>query len=704
MGRLLLNLSCIILLISPVSSSGNFLFSSVLSQFITTFPNYKVFVAVANFAQDNRKKNVWIDKLESFLSSNVIFRSGGVTNLYLESSNNFSNIPIPRLPRTLSEPLHLVILLLPEGLPDKRYETILNKRLNLPLLNPPTIRNADKYVLISKLKYLKSLYERNVIRALKYKLFLTHSVMESGGGESITLSQLCFYCSTQEKQFTYKSSLEQKTTEWPRVSKEEYFPDLQSNYFGFTLRVSSTDKMEGDLEFAVDPRSGKTYGRRGVFAAAMYHLASGLNFTAELYRSTAGASTGHRLPNGTWVGSVGDVFNGEASFCMLCGMSYNRHFIVEICSPVTYEYIRFAIGPSEKLYTWQAIFWPFNGDLWISLFITICVITLCTFLFFKVAVNNSSWNIFTVTQYFGRIFIEQSQDLPEGLPQSIRITMGFWLLFALVGTTLYRAKMVTFMTFPVYEQKPGSYHELIHSKYEIEFHYFPNIAYNSFKSSTNPIMVEVFQKMLKQPDPVKCLQHTLSSRSVCIMFTSVHDDTISRNMSDRFGQSPIRTSSDYAFMFTPGISSQKRADFTPNFRKILQTSLQMGLNEWWTRSDAYHLLKLKNMWIKSLPPGGNHTGIFQYDAGDDDVLHLKHLKGAFTVLISGLLVAAALFILEQSGSILGRFRIVQERKFPSGLTKIVRILPVFTISKDLQVNDSYDMTPQTSQSLSGWFT
>lgn len=335
-------------------------------------------------------------------------------------------------------------------------------------------------------------------------------------------------------------------------------------------------------------------------------------------------------------------------------MSYNRHFIVEICSPVTYEYIRFAIGPSEKLYTWQAIFWPFTGSLWAGLLATAFVTILCSFLFLKFQDNHSTWSIVSVSQYFARIFIEQSQDIPYGLPESIKIVLGFWLLFALVGTTIYRAKMVTFMTFPVFEHTPDTYDELIHSNYQIEFHYFPNIAYNSFKTSTNPVTMEVFQKMLKQPDPIKCLQHTLASKSVCIMFTSVHEDMVNRNMSDRFGQSPIRSSSQYAFMFTPGISSQKRADFTPNFRQILQTSLQMGLNEWWERSDAYFLLKQKNAWIKNLPNEGNRTGVFQYDAGDsDDVMHLRHLTGAFTVLIGGWVFALGMFLSEHHPKIFG---------------------------------------------------
>lgn len=648
-----------------------------LSKFIEKkfHPSIKILLL---FDKSSTNSTFWLDTIESIASlREVTSISGGVaTNSFRLTVDEFnsSSLTIPRPTKVISnegdDPIlfHLVLLILPSGLPTPESERKLHERLNLPLLDPPTIRNFDKYVIITEDKALDSLYSTVLIRRLKFKLFLTESEIDG----SPSLRQFCFHCPNPEVVLE------------PRNIKNElnYFPDFQLNYFGYPLRASSTDKMGGDLEFAeqVTPDGRKrTIAKRGVFASAMYHLASGLNFTPEPYPSSPGGATGHALPNGTWVGAVGDVYNGVASFCMLCGMSYNRHFIVEICSPVTYEYIRFAIGPPEKLYSWQAIFWPFDGLLWLAIAGVTALTTVISTILLRVTKSNSSWNAFKVFQYLIRIFIEQAEELPDHLPLSMELLVTVWLMFSLIGATLYRAKMVTFMTFPLFEKTPETYEELVepNSKYEIEFHYFPNIAYNSFKSSTNPVIVATFQKMLKQPDPIKCLQHTLSSKSVCIMFTSVHEDLISRNMSDRFGVSPIRSSSNWAFMFTPGISSQKRAEFTENFRKILQTSLAMGLNEWWQRSDAYLVLKMKNNWVKSIPPGGDRSGVFQYgDGGSDDVLRFKHLKGAFGVLLGGLLTALGFFFGEQGTALAsGKKRKKIKKKWgkPMALIRVTKV-------------------------------
>lgn len=327
--------------------------------------------------------------------------------------------------------------------------------------------------------------------------------------------------------------------------------------------------------------------------------------------------------------------------------------VVDIVSAVTYEYVRFAIGPPAKLYTWEAIWWPFDTGLWLAIIVTTLAVIFSSYLFLKYNVEHRkpnespSWDIYSAFQYYLRIFIEQSDDLPAFLPQTIRIVIAFWLLFALIGTNIYRAKMVTFMTFPILEHLPQNFDELVASDYQIEFHYFPNIAYNSFRLSSNPVLHSVFVKLIKEPDPVKCMQHTITSKSVCIMFTSVHEDTVNRNMSDRFGQSPVKAAPGYAYLFSPGIVLEKMADIYENFKWILSNSLQMGLNEYWQKTDSFLLIKQKNAWIKSIPLDGDKSGVFQYDYGSsDDVLHLKHLKGAYVVWSTGLLVAVIAFVVE----------------------------------------------------------
>ncbi len=196
---------------------------------------------------------------------------------------------------------------------------------------------------------------------------------------------------------------------------------------------------------------------------------------------------------------------------------------------------------------------------------------------------------------------------------------------------------------------PDTYSELISSDYEIQFHYFPNIVYNSFKLSPSRIIHTTFLKMIKEPDPIKCLQRTLTHKSVCIIWTSAHDDTVNRNLSDKFGYSPIRSSNDFAFLFTPGIVLEKFADSEENFKWILCNSLEMGLNLWWKRSDAYALLKLRNEWFNQLKDDERReVNAFRHKHDDEsrDVLKFNHLKGASVIFIGGLTIACLAFLVE----------------------------------------------------------
>lgn len=548
-----------------------------------------------------------------------------------EFSCQFGRPSVSTLPMT-----QVVIILAPFSI-NSEYEQLLHSTLNLPLQNPSVAKNLDKFIIVTK-NQLNSehLYSLNFIQKLKYKIFLI--------GHTPIISQFCLHCQQKVKHL----QLSNQSTFSNELSLSQIYPDFQRNYFGYTLKASATDKMFAHFQYSKNPSTGKWSGKRGVFNFVLNNLAAGLNFTPEIYPASGGGATGTRLPNGTWIGSVGDVYIGNASFCMLCSMGLERHTVVDMASPVTFEYIRFAIGPSEKVYTWQSIFWSFDKILWLAMLIVTIITVLFGYLFLRLNRTDCQWTAQTLAQYFGMVFVEQSDTIPVSLPESVRITLGFWLLFALVTSTAYKAKMVGFMTFPVMEQPPNTYKELVKSNYEIQFHYFPSIVYNSFQLSPNPVLHATFEKMLKEPDLIKCLKRVITASSVCITWTSALDDMINRNLSDKFGRSPIRSSAGYAFLFTPGIVLEKMADNEVNFKWILGNCLEMGLNYWWKQMDSQDLLQKRNKWMNQMEGRDREKFVFKYGDADEngDGLKLKHLKGAMAVWGTGIMFSVVVAILE----------------------------------------------------------
>lgn len=651
---------CSLLLIITRSSADSPSFTFISDLISGSFSQCKLFVIYFDTSEKKSIGSIWHDNFETIISlKNIISKSAGVTNIDLKIENEvlstkaalkpFEPLVRQRPVRTIHAPenCHVVLLILPTCLPRKSgAEEMLNHQLNLPLLNPTTFRNQDKFLIIAKSSCIKSLHSIEVIKRLKYKLFMSSDEISN---KSLHLYQYCNHCLNKETILNEQF-----------VRDNNYFPDFQHNYFRSVLKVSATDKLPGLLEIETDSKTGVNFPKRGVYAMALSHLAKGLNFTWELHRSSGGGSTGHPLKNGTWLGTVGDIHNGKVDFGIVCGMTLIRHPIVELCATITFEYISYAVGPRARVYTWKAIFWPFTGFLWFGMIVSTVLVIIFSFILLKCSPEqNSSWSFLSVAQYYPRVFIEQADDLPVDLSQSVKIILGFWLMFALIGSTVYRAKMVGFMTFPVLESQPETFDELAKSKYDIQFHYFGNVAYNTFKTSTSPTYMTIFQKMNRQPNPLKCLKSTMNEKkpSSCILFGCVYEELKNRNLSDKFGQSPIRISPNYGFMYTPGVLHKKKADFSPNFKWILQNSMQMGLNQQWEKSDMNSLLIMRNIWLRRLSPPEKSNYTFEYNFKSSDVLHLENLKGAFSVQLAGIFLATLLFIGERIKAIwVGRKR------------------------------------------------
>lgn len=58
--------------------------------------------------------------------------------------------------------------------------------------------------------------------------------------------------------------------------------------------------------------------------------------------------TGHVLDNGTFVGTTGDVYNGEADIGLMVATTYFRFPFIEFCATINFAYMGFVIGNLHK--------------------------------------------------------------------------------------------------------------------------------------------------------------------------------------------------------------------------------------------------------------------------------------------------------------------------------------------------------------------
>ncbi|CAL8142324.1 unnamed protein product [Orchesella dallaii] len=605
----------------------------------------------------------WIDELTSLTAnSHLNLQINGLTISAIKPAavnTSDSNKNQYQQPKTIqhSRRCSVVIMVINTKLFSSSEEHGLQSASVFPLFTPPTIRNRDKYLLLTEDRLLESLYNSKFIKGLKFKLVLELKPPVNCDASKMSCSDF----KISVKRFCqYGLCTNASYIETVNLTVSDIFPDHEKNYFGYTLRLSTTTKVPQLLELGIKDDNGeKVYiAKRGLYATVLKELSSKLNFTYEIVPSSGGGSTGHILPNGTVVGIVGDTYRGIVDFGFMAAITFQRFPYAEFCAPINFAYLGFATGPPKKSYTWKAIVWPFNLSMWFCVILT--VIISAKFLSFtwntdyRIVIPGSTDEAMRSRMrmsYIGGIafavrgLLEQCAELRSGIRLPFKSFLICWLLFSLVCSTLYRSKMVSLLTFPVYGRVPKSFDELATKKdFAIDFHYFGNVGYAYFKSSTNPSFVEIFQRMGKEPSPLKCLQRTLTDKSACIIFIVTFDELLHRNLSDQYGQSPLKFTPHNGAFFPAGVIHEYKAPLSFNFQSILFPAMETGLIPLWQQEDLNKILEDKNRWQKANKVDVN--ALWGEERSDDDALRVRNLQGAFLIIVVGLASSIIAFFME----------------------------------------------------------
>jgi len=255
--------------------------------------------------------------------------------------------------------------------------------------------------------------------------------------------------------------------------------------------------------------------------------------------------------------------------------------------------------------------------------------------------SNKIWEYVVAASYLIRALLEQCPELPKyGNSVSFKTFLTFWLMFSLVISTVYRSKMVSLLTFPTLEHVPVNFDELALDKdFAVDFHYFGNVD-TYFSSKMRPSYKKILDRMGREPDPVICMDRTIREKSACITFILTYKETLYRNLSDQYGNSPLNFVPDGA-VFRAGMIHQHNAPLSSNFKFLLATAMETGLIPFWEQSDLIEGLNNKNRWQKM-----NNIEGLTWDSGNDSILHVRNLQGPFVILILGLIVAIFAFVVE----------------------------------------------------------
>ncbi|CAL8072510.1 unnamed protein product [Orchesella dallaii] len=468
---------------------------------------------------------------------------------------------------------------------------------------------------------------------------------------SISLKTSCPYCADGSPKIVDIFIDIKAPSSLPPISK--LFPNFFLNFKGKVMRITCPPHVTWVHETRFE--NGKWVPKRGTSITTTFELMRKFNFTGHFFESPG--ETGYRFPNGTWIGSVGDVLYGRADIGQVIAQTYTRYLTVGYAYPLTFEFVTFATGEPAPYFTWRAIYRPLSVGSWIFV-ILCCVLIIIVFIsmytcrkYYLVQEEifendgvggNQSKFIKASTAFMLKALLEQGDDtlFLTSVASWIKGLCLSWLLFVLIVTTAYKSKLVSFLAFPNVVQPPTTYEELAESNYKIVLQY-TGALYQVLKASTSPTFENIVSRMERENSVSKCFKKVIDQKAACISWENIMTYVTHKNFSDKHGRVPMVKATSKAYFMMGAMIVRKRELFKREIDTLILSVTDSGIMEKWKDLDREFILGERKQWEKET----NRTRI-SYSSNVDDTLTMQHLSGSFYLCVFGLFTACVGLILE----------------------------------------------------------
>lgn len=244
------------------------------------------------------------------------------------------------------------------------------------------------------------------------------------------------------------------------------FPPFPTQLNGKIFKFS-VPNVAFRFEIRLHP-DGRYHPVRGPYKWYFEEIRQKFNFSYDMVISSFGGGTGKQLPNGTWVGALGDILYGKADISTMIGLVYSRHRYIGWSSTLSYEWMVFVTPSPKKSYSPMAIFWPFEKEMWLMFWLALMIMTVSFRIIGGFDQSNAhfTWTIASSFEYIYVTFLEQDRNSRVNV-SSLKMLTTFWLLFAMVTATAYRGKLVSLIAFPVNTWIPVNFEELANSDFKV---------------------------------------------------------------------------------------------------------------------------------------------------------------------------------------------------------------------------------------------
>ncbi|XP_023229593.1 glutamate receptor ionotropic, delta-2-like, partial [Centruroides sculpturatus] len=202
--------------------------------------------------------------------------------------------------------------------------------------------------------------------------------------------------------------------------------------------------------------------------------------------------------NGSYSGIIGQVINKQADIAAFpLFVTSTRYEQADYSSLIVMTPVNFIVTEKQIVINWMTIVKPFSFQVWIAIGLSILIFGFIFSLIFEyerqLTQSNRILVLSQVIWYMFGTIIFQGVDMnfPRTLPS--RLSVGFWLLSALVLASSYSGTLISFLTAPIYEKAPTTFGELTSAiesgKYSCGAHQeAKRVTFDGFKSGDAKII------------------------------------------------------------------------------------------------------------------------------------------------------------------------------------------------------------------------
>nr|XP_045620084.1 glutamate receptor ionotropic, NMDA 2A-like [Procambarus clarkii] len=345
--------------------------------------------------------------------------------------------------------------------------------------------------------------------------------------------------------------------------------------------------------------------------------------------------------NGTFTGTIGLLQREEMDFSTLTVPTANRLRVVEFLNAYPADTLSITSLKPTLLPKSLALIRPFEGEVWVALLVSVVMWGVTLWLMERAWQWVAGGRQVALNTTFLYAWGALLQNLPSepSVNFSSRMLVGWWLVFCLIVTTGFSSSLMAHLTVQGRSRPLKTFQDLVNQpgwRWGTPPWILSEAVVDYFVKHPNPAVNQVYQKMevIREDEPLK---KVLAGGFSLIFLKDFATINIATRYTDARGNTPFYISRDIPVFLGAGWCIRKGAPFRKEFSQLMTRLDAAGFTTYWPADVIASKVREKRKALK-LDTTTVLGDIFQ-DEGEEVVLSLNHLQGAFYMLLVGSCVA-----------------------------------------------------------------